>query len=121
MAKILLVDDSPLLLKIGKSLLEKSGHEVFTANNGLEAVAAAKKELPQIIFMDAEMPDMDGITACRTIKSDPSTNKIAVFICTGHDLTPDQTNVFHSAGAKGCLQKPYKAEEMLILVSKHAT
>ncbi len=120
MAKILLVDDSPLLLKIGKSLLEKSGHRVFTANNGLEAVPAAKKESPQIIFMDAEMPDMDGAAACRAIKSDAATKKIPVYICTGHDLTPDQTKVFHSAGAEGCLQKPFKAEEMLALVSKHA-
>jgi CheY-like chemotaxis protein len=117
-AKVLLVDDSPLLLKIGKSLLEKEKHTVITAKDGEEAVASAKKQSPQIIFMDAEMPGMNGIDACRAIKKDASTKGIPVYICTGHDLAGDQAKVFLSAGADGCLQKPFKAEDMLPLIEK---
>jgi CheY-like chemotaxis protein len=118
MAKVLLVDDSPLLLKIGRALLEKEGHTVLTALNGREAVAAAKTGGPQVIFMDAEMPDMDGTEACRALKADASTKAIPVYICTGHDLTPEQTKKFRSAGAIGWLQKPYKSEEMSDLIAK---
>jgi CheY-like chemotaxis protein len=118
MAKILLVDDSPLLLKIGKSLLEKEKHTVLTAKNGEEAVALARQETPHIIFMDAEMPGMDGPTACRTLKNDAATKAIPVYICTGHDLAGEQAQVFRSAGADGCLQKPFKTEDMLPLIAK---
>jgi CheY-like chemotaxis protein len=118
MAKILLVDDSPLLLKIGRSLLEKENHVVVTAKDGHEAVDAAKKESPQIIFMDAEMPGMDGSTACRQIKADPATKRIPVYICTGHDLAGDQAKVFKEAGADGCLQKPFRTEDMQPLIAQ---
>jgi twitching motility two-component system response regulator PilH len=119
MAKVLLVDDSPLLLKIGRSLLEKEGHTVLTALNGREAVAQAKKASPQVIFMDAEMPDMDGMEACRALKADASTRSIPVYICTGHDLSDEQTRKFQSAGAAGWLQKPYKSEDISALIAKH--
>ena len=119
MAKVLLVDDSPLLVKIGRTLLEKEGHEVLTASDGREAVAQAKKGRPQIIFMDAEMPDMDGTEACRALKADASTRSIPVFICTGHDLSAEQTKKFHSAGAAGWIQKPYKSEDISALITKH--
>ena len=119
MAKVLLVDDSPLLVKIGRTLLEKEGHEVLTALDGREAVAQAKKGRPHIIFMDAEMPDMDGPEACRALKADASTKSIPVFICTGHDLSAEQTKKFHSAGAAGWIQKPYKSEDISALITKH--
>lgn len=119
MAKVLLVDDSPLLLKIGRALLEKEGHSVLTAPNGREGVAAAKSGSPQVIFMDAEMPDMDGPEACRALKADPSTRSIPVYICTGHDLSDEQTKKFRSAGAIGWLQKPYKSEDISALIAKH--
>jgi twitching motility two-component system response regulator PilH len=118
MAKVLLVDDSPLLLKIGKALLEKEKHTVVTAKDGEEAVAAARKESPQIIFMDAEMPGMGGTEACRALKGEPATRAIPVYICTGHDLLGEAPAAFKKAGADGCLQKPFKAEDMLPLIEK---
>ena len=111
-----MVDDSPLELKIGKTLLEKENHSVVTAKDGREAVTMAKKESPQIIFMDAEMPDMDGAEACKVLKSDAATKKIPVYICTGHDLNGEHAAAFKAAGADGCLQKPFKTEEMLPLI-----
>lgn len=118
MAKVLLVDDSPLLLKIGKALLEREKHTVLTAKDGNEAVDVARKESPQIIFMDAEMPGMDGTEACRALKGDGATRKIPVYICTGHDLAGEHAAGFKAAGADGCLQKPFKAEEMFPLIDK---
>lgn len=120
MAKILLVDDSPILLKIGKSLLEKDKHVVTIAHDGREAVDQARAEKPDIIFMDAEMPGTDGRTACAEIKKDPLTRHIPVYICTGHDMGGEQEKAFRAAGADGCIQKPYKTEDMAPFIQKAA-
>lgn len=118
MAKILMVDDSPVLLKIARQQLEKGGHTVIEGHNGQEAVDLAKSEKPNIIFMDSEMPEMDGTEACKVLKSDPETKGIPVYIYTGHDLGGDEEAGFKAAGADGCLQKPYKPPEMFVLIDK---
>ena len=120
MAKVLMVDDSPVLLKIAKMQLEKGGHTVVTGENGQEAVALAKSEKPVIIFMDSEMPEMDGTEACKAIKADPETKGIPVYIYTGHDLGGEEEAAFKAAGADGCLQKPYKPPAMMELIAKAA-
>ncbi|NNC69273.1 MAG: response regulator, partial [Flavobacteriaceae bacterium] len=59
--KILLVDDEPDILEIVGYNLTSEGYQVFTAKNGLEAVAIAKKKNPHLIILDVMMPEMDGI------------------------------------------------------------
>ena len=66
--KILLVDDEPDILEFLSYNLKKEGYNVFTANNGKEAVTVAKKETPHLIILDVMMPDMDGIETCREIR-----------------------------------------------------
>ncbi len=58
--KILLVDDEPDILEIVSYNLSAEGYEVFTAKNGVEGVAKAKKKQPHLIIMDVMMPEMDG-------------------------------------------------------------
>jgi len=118
MAKVLMVDDSAVLLKIARMTLEKAGHTVIEGHNGVEAVALCKAEKPNIIFMDAEMPEMDGTEACRTIKNDPETKSTPVYIYTGHELGGEDEQNFMAAGANGVLQKPYKPPEMLERIAK---
>ena len=118
MAKILLVDDSPLLLRIEKSLLEQAHHTVVTAKNGREALVLAEKATPQVIFMDAEMPEMDGPTACRALKQNPATKAIPVYICTGQDADGDRKQEFGQSGADGFVPKPFHIEDLLPLIAK---
>src|SRR4051812_8889661 len=66
--KILLVDDEADILGFLSYNLKKEGYNVFTANNGKEAVVIAKKENPNLIILDVMMPDMDGIETCREIR-----------------------------------------------------
>ncbi|HCJ67791.1 MAG TPA: two-component system response regulator [Elusimicrobia bacterium] len=106
MTKILFVDDSDLMLKIAKTMLEKFGYQVLTATNGKEAIDLAEKEKPEIIFLDAELPEMDGWEVCKIIKSHPLIKDIPILMSTGHDLSGEEEQL-KSVGAMGFVTKPY--------------
>ena len=112
MSKILIADDADLMRKIAKMSLEKGGHQVIEASDGLQAVELAKSEKPDLVLLDAEMPEMDGWEASKAIKSDPSTSSIPVLMCTGHDLTGEEDQLA-DAGASGFIPKPYNPAAML--------
>jgi CheY-like chemotaxis protein len=118
MAKILVAEDSDMMRKIAKMSIEKGGHQVIEATNGLEAVELAKKEMPQVILLDAEMPEMDGWEACKAIKQDPLTSKIPVIMCTGHDLS-EEPELLKEAGANDYIVKPYNPVMILQKVNKY--
>jgi two-component system, OmpR family, alkaline phosphatase synthesis response regulator PhoP len=67
--KILIVDDEPDIRELIEYNLKKEGYQVYTASNGLEGVAEAKRVLPDLIILDIMMPKMDGIEACRTLRT----------------------------------------------------
>jgi len=109
MTKILFVDDSDLMLKIAKTMLEKFGYQVLTATTGKEAVELAQKEKPEIIFLDAEMPEMDGWETCRVIKNTLTTKDIPVIMCTGHE-SEEYREKSIQLGTSGYITKPYNFE-----------
>ena len=112
MAKILVADDSDMMRKIAKMSIEKGGHQVIEAFNGAQAVELAVKELPQLILLDAEMPEMDGWEASKAIKANPLTANIPVLLCTGHDLS-DESETLTEAGICGYVNKPCTPAQML--------
>lgn len=112
MAKILVADDSNMMLQIAKMNLEKAGHAVVTAADGNEAVAKAQSEKPELILLDAEMPEMDGWEAAESISKNPATANIPILMCTGHDLTGEESEL-ERVGAKGFITKPYQPAQML--------
>lgn len=109
MIKILFADDSKMMLEIAKIMLEKSGYTVVTATNGKEAVDLAEKEKPDIIFLDAEMPEMDGWETCQYLKSKPETGNVPVIMCTGHE-SEEYRQKGSQLGASGYVTKPYNFE-----------
>lgn len=109
MIKILFADDSEMMLKIAKIMLEKSGYTVVTATNGKEAIDLTEKEKPDIVFLDAEMPEMDGWETCQAIKSNPAIKDIPVIMCTGHE-SEEYRQKGTEIGARGYVTKPYNFE-----------
>ncbi|WP_293298798.1 response regulator transcription factor [Allomuricauda sp.] len=112
--KILLVDDEPDILEIIGYNLSAEGYEVFTAKNGLEGVAKAKKKNPHLIIMDVMMPEMDGIEACEVIRSTPGLDNTIITFLTARGEDYSQMAGF-DAGADDYITKPIKPK---VLVSK---
>jgi two-component system alkaline phosphatase synthesis response regulator PhoP len=112
--KILLVDDEPDILEIVGYNLSKEGYTIVTASNGKEAIAMAKKELPQLIIMDVMMPEMDGMEACENIRKIPELNNILITFLTARSEDYSQVAGF-DAGADDYISKPIKPK---LLVSK---
>lgn len=112
--KILLVDDEPDILEIVGYNLKSEGYQVFTANNGAEAVKLAKKVIPHLILLDIMMPEMDGIEACEKIRGVKSLEDVIISFLTARGEDYSQMAGF-DAGADDYITKPVKPK---ILLSK---
>ncbi len=112
--KVLIVDDESDILEIVSYNLESAGYDVYTASNGIEGIALAKEQQPQLIILDVMMPGMDGIETCEKLRSLPQLDQtiIAFFTARGEDYS--QMAGFE-AGADDYITKPIKPK---ILVSK---
>ena len=103
--RILLVDDDRAVLMILKMLLDKAGHTVAVARNGVEALAMVKDFMPQVIMTDWIMPQMDGIEFCKALRRNPSWRNIYVFMLTAQESTDRLVEAFE-AGANDYMTKP---------------
>jgi len=112
--KILLVDDEQDILEIVGYNLSQEGYQIITATNGKEAIAKAKKELPQLIIMDVMMPEMDGMEACENIRKLPELSNVIITFLTARSEDYSQVAGF-DAGADDYITKPIKPK---LLVSK---
>ena len=111
---ILLVDDEPDILEIVGYNLSSEGYNVVTADNGANAVKAAKKHKPNLIILDVMMPEMDGIEACEQIRKIPDLQNTIITFLTARGEDYSQVAGF-DAGADDYITKPIKPK---LLVSK---
>ncbi|OQX20394.1 MAG: hypothetical protein BWK76_01470 [Desulfobulbaceae bacterium A2] len=81
--KILVVDNSPVLLKLVDNFLQEAGHATLTANNGLEAYDALPRFQPDIVVSDLVMPEIDGVSLCRLIRNNPRYQHLYLIILSG--------------------------------------
>ena len=113
--KLLIADDSKLVLSLVKGIFESQNADftVITAVDGKEAVEKAEQELPDIILMDWQMPEMDGIEALKIIRATESTSEIPVLMLTASESTGDA----YELGANDFIQKPFNKSELLARVN----
>jgi twitching motility two-component system response regulator PilH len=112
MKKVLVVDDSPVDVQNLQRILSDAGAIVVTASSGAEALQVAKRELPQLIMMDVNMPGLDGFSAVRQLAQDPATKGIPVVFVTSKDQKADRVFA-QMLGAKGYVTKPYAPESII--------
>lgn len=111
-AAILIVDDSRTVVRALQIILERAGYLTFSAADGVQGVALAKRQRPDLILMDVVMPIMNGFEATRALVNDPQTAAIPVIMMSGAEQVSDR--IWGARlGAKGFLAKPFNNEELL--------
>jgi len=110
--KILLVDDEPDILEFLGYNLRKEGYEVITADNGIEALKIAKKEIPHLIVLDVMMPEMDGIETCTQMNEISELDQSIKVFLTARSEDYSQLAGFN-AGADDYISKPVKPKLFL--------
>jgi len=110
MATILIVEDNETNLTLSTFLLESANHSVLAATNAESGLAIARKELPDLILMDIQLPGMDGLQATALLKADSTTRDIPVVALTALAMKGDAERIL-AAGCDGYIAKPldYKA------------
>ncbi len=117
---ILIAEDNAVNRRLITKLLESAGHHVTEALNGKEAVHLLEKTPFDLILMDIEMPQMDGLEATRSIRSrEPETRHIPIYALTAHAMSGDRKRCLE-AGMDGYISKPIEVDAVLKLVSEIA-
>ncbi|HEY3177150.1 MAG TPA: ATP-binding protein [Candidatus Polarisedimenticolia bacterium] len=102
---ILVVEDNQLNAKLVRRVLQSCGHRVVEARSGREAMEKARASRPDLILMDIQLPDMDGLEATRSLKADPITRCIPTVALTAHAMKGDDERA-RLAGCSGYIAKP---------------
>jgi diguanylate cyclase (GGDEF)-like protein len=113
--KVLIADDSPLVLRMIEKLLSSAGFEVVTARDGIEAIEKTFETDVGAVILDVMMPRMNGYQACRLIKSEPTTKSLPVVILTSRDQVADRF-WGHETGADYYITKDSDPQRILELV-----
>ena len=116
--KILVVDDSATVRKLIAGKLEKCGHEVFCAADGVEAIEQLDNVIPDLILLDITMPRMDGYQVCKVIRGKETTKDVPVVMISGKDGFFDKVRG-RMAGTTGYITKPFGPETLMKAVETY--
>jgi CheY-like chemotaxis protein/HPt (histidine-containing phosphotransfer) domain-containing protein len=119
--RILLAEDSPVNQQVAQQLLERHGHHVVIANDGRAALAALKHESFDLVLMDVQMPELDGLTATRLLRQRERKEggHVPVVAMTANAMQGDRERCL-AAGMDGYLAKPIRAEQFYAAVEQYA-
>lgn len=117
MPSLLIVDDQPHIIRIMKSGLTRNGFEVRTAANGQQALEAVRASIPDYIMTDIEMPQMDGMTLCKTLYEEYGDNIPQILIISGHFEQSMETWLEQFKGKVQFYEKPVSMTRMVELLT----
>jgi two-component system, cell cycle response regulator DivK len=112
MLRILVVEDSPVNMALTVAILENAGHTILQADHAAEGIEMARSEQPDLVLMDIQLPDIDGLAATRLLKGDPRTSHIPVIALTAFAMKGDEDDT-RAAGCDGYVTKPIRYKEFL--------
>jgi CheY-like chemotaxis protein len=118
---ILVAEDNAVNRRLITKVLESAGHRVVPVSNGKEAVNTFGTEIFDLILMDMEMPDMDGLEATRAIRlNEPKDSRVAIYALTAHATAADREKCFQ-AGMDGFMTKPVEIDQVLKVIARVAS
>src|SRR2546421_10021362 len=115
---ILIIDDSPLNLKLSRVLLQSEGYIVRTATDGNEALLMLTTFKPSLVLMDIQLPGLDGLELTRRIKANVDTQHIVVVALTASVMKGDEEKV-RNAGCDGYISKPFESKRLLLQIREY--
>lgn len=114
--KILIVDDIPVNIILLKTMLTRTNVRILTATNGEEALDIVRRDKPELILLDIQMPVMNGWDVIRTIKSDPELKNTIVLVVSAY-TSPEDIEQSMKMGAAGFIKKPVIMDILLSSVT----
>ena len=118
MKRILVVEDNEDNMRLVRFILKKRGHEVIEAGDGTEGVALAVQEKPDLILMDIQLPDIDGLEAMKRIRASEADSDIPIIALTSYAMPGDREKAL-AAGCNGYITKPIDVETFMAEIEKY--
>ena len=109
--RVLVVDDESDFIQLLKYNLENQGFDILTASDGVQALNAARRELPDVVLVDLMLPDIDGFSVCEILRSQPSTAKVPIIVVSALDGEYVRSRGIQ-AGVACCFKKPVDMKEL---------
>jgi two-component system, cell cycle response regulator DivK len=115
--RILYIEDNRQNMRLVKKFLKMGGYEMIGKDTGLAGIDAAHEEMPDLILMDINLPDIDGVEATQRIKANATTAKIPIIALTANAMHGDRER-FMEAGCDDYLSKPVSKSDLLEKVAE---
>ena len=112
MPRILVIEDSPVNMALTVAILQNAGHSVLQADRAGLGLEMARSLQPDLVLMDLQLPDIDGLAATRLLKADPKTAALPVIALTASAMKGDEADT-RAAGCDGYVTKPIRYKEFL--------
>jgi two-component system cell cycle response regulator DivK len=116
--QILVVEDNELNMKLFRDVLVATGYRALEATTGAEAIALATEQTPDLVLMDVQLPDVDGVQALRRLRANTRTAAIPILAVTSQSMRGDRER-FLAEGFDGYVPKPVNVRELLGIVREH--
>jgi CheY-like chemotaxis protein len=117
--KIVYIEDNPQNMRLVRKILGTAGYYVTEASDGASGYEAIRREMPHLVLMDVNLPDIDGLILTQRIKSDPELAHIPIVALTANAMYGDRERCLE-AGCVGYIPKPITKHMLLSAVSAHA-
>lgn len=117
MAVVLIVEDNEMNMKLVRDVLQFKGYETLEATCGREGVRMCIEHLPDLVLMDIQLPDIDGLTAFKEIRANPRTQNIPVLVVTASVMPHDQQRIAAS-GFDAFISKPINVKSFVQTVGR---
>ncbi len=117
MKKVVVIDDEPFILMMIEEKLRNARIDVVTLRSSVNAVELIKKEKPGLVILDWMMPEISGIEVCRSLKQDPETSGIPIFMLTAKGQDADEQLGLKS-GVSRYITKPFSPKALLEMVQE---
>ncbi len=114
---ILIAEDNAINQKVIERMVQKLGYRVKLVANGRDAIDALSRDVYELIFMDCQMPEMDGFEACREIRKNEGSSRIPIIAITANAMKGDRERCL-AAGMDDYVSKPFKQDDLRVVIER---